>query len=451
MVQKDLFRPRLVTMIDLNHPLVKLSKEIDWSAFDAEFGKFYAPDFGRPGIPIRVMAGIHYLKYMFNVSDESSVERFVENPYWQYFCGLEYFEHKVPCHPTQLVKWRKRIGAKGCEKMLKETIEAARRGGALNDTELKRVNVDTTVQEKAVAYPTDARLFHKMRIRLVREATSAGIDLRQSYCRLGKRALLWYGRSQQAKKTKLARKNLRKLRTYLGRVIRDVRRKMDPANKALQYWVEMAEKVFGRSKNEKNKIYSVHAPEVECIAKGKAHKKYEFGCKTSVASTSASGWVVGVHAFSGNPYDGHTISDALWQVKQLTGHWPEYAFVDHGYKGGTGSLFGTRVHMAGDKTDPHRAKLRSWLKRRAAVEPLIGHLKADHRMDRNFLLGEQGDRINALLAGCGFNLTKALRGFFLRLFLMFQERIRRDFLEKVRKNLQYFFRTAQIFAMCVTG
>src|SRR2546423_2260072 len=187
--QSDLFRNRLENIISLEHPLAQLSREIDWSVLENEFGQFYVEAIGRPGIATRVMVGLHYLKHLYSESDEKVVEKYVENPYWQYFCGREYFEHELPCHPTALVKWRRRVGSKGIEKMLVETVKTAMRTKQLKPTELERVNVDTTVQEKAIAFPTDARLYHKARRALVRAAKRAGIELRQSYERIGKRTL----------------------------------------------------------------------------------------------------------------------------------------------------------------------------------------------------------------------------------------------------------------------
>ena len=206
----DPHRVRLASLLSHEHPLYQLAEAIDWTRFDVEFGSLYAEEVGRPGLPMRLMVGLHYLKYLFDESDESVVEKYVENPYWQFFCGRTYFEHELPCHPTSLVKWRRRLGAAGVEKLLTETLSAAKREQALRDSEIKRVNVDTTVQEKAVAFPTDARLYHKARRALVRAARAAGIDLRQSYVRLSKQALARQGRYAHARQMKRARRETKR-------------------------------------------------------------------------------------------------------------------------------------------------------------------------------------------------------------------------------------------------
>ena len=225
----DASRVRLVLIASHEHPLYRLAEAIDWSRFESEFGALYAEDVGRPGLPTRLMVGLHYLKYLFDESDESVVEKFIENPYWQFFCGRVYFEHELPCHPTSLVKWRRRIGSAGMERLLTETLTTAKREQALKESEIKRVNVDTTVQEKAIAFPTAARLYHKARRALVRAAHATGIELRQSYTRLSKQTLARQGRYAQAKQMRRARRETKRLRLFLGRVIRDIRRKCPEA------------------------------------------------------------------------------------------------------------------------------------------------------------------------------------------------------------------------------
>ena len=415
--QEDLFRSRLSSILDHAHPLYVLAEAIDWETLEREFGAFYVENVGRPGLATRLMAGLHYLKHLCDQSDESVVEGFIENPYWQYFCGMEFFVHELPCDPTSLVKWRHRIGAEGMEKLLGETIEAAKREGALKPSEIKRVNVDTTVQEKAIAFPTDARLYHKARRTLVREARRERIRLRQSYSRVGKRALQKQGRYAHANQGQRARRETRRLKVYLGRVIRDIRRKAEASgielSEALEQYLERANRIFQQKREDKNKVYSMHAPEVECISKGKAHKKYEFGCKVSVVTTSKNNWVVGVDAVHGNPYDGHTLKAAHAQVWKITGIKPEDIFVDKGYKGSAHHPEGANVYISGRRL---KGTLRKLLRRRSAIEPVIGHLKQDHRMGRNYLMGTEGDRINAMLTGCGFNLRKLLRVFFCLIF-----------------------------------
>ncbi len=245
--QAELFRSRLSSILDHKHPLYMLAEAIDWETLEREFGALYVENVGRPGLATR----LHYLKHLCDQSDERVVEGFIENPYWQYFCGMEFFVHELPCDPTSLVKWRHRIGAEGMEKLLGQTIEAAQRKGALKPSEIKRVNVDTTVQEKAIAFPTDARLYHKARRTLVREARRAGIVLRQSYERVGKRALQKQGRYAHANQGQRARKETRKLKVYLGRVIRDIRRKAEAGGVELSQRLDQFSKRWRSAIGEK--------------------------------------------------------------------------------------------------------------------------------------------------------------------------------------------------------
>ncbi len=412
--QGDLFQTRLDQILNKQHPLFKLAQSIDWPMFEKEFGDLFVSDFGRPGLPIRLVVGLHYLKYLYDASDEGVVEMCLENPYWQYFCGFEYFQHEFPCDPTSLVKWRKRAGSKGMEKLLRETIESAKRQGVFSSSEMKRVNVDTTVQEKAIQFPTDARLYHKMRKTLVTKANERGVELRQSYSRMSKRALMKQGQYAHAHQMKRARKETKKLKIYLGRVVRDMERKLQNPDPSLSNLFSMAHRILNQQRQDSNKLYSLHAPETECISKGKAHKKYEFGCKVSVVTTSRKGWVVGIDALHGNPYDGHTLKASIDQMEQITGARPVQAFVDKGYKGATNHPEDVEVFLSGRRG--LKLSLKKWLRRRSAIEPVIGHIKHDHRMERNYLLGKDGDRINAILSGSAFNLRKLMRAFLLFIF-----------------------------------
>jgi transposase, IS5 family len=399
----------LKDFLNAGHPLYRLAGVVNWGQFERQFGKFYAEEMGRPALATRLVVGLHYLKYLYNVSDEVVVASWVENPYWQYFCGGEYFAHEFPCDPTSLVKWRQRVGVEGSEQLLKESLAAAQREALLTPAEIKRVNVDTTVQEKAIAFPTDARLYHKARQALVRVAQSCNFKLRQSYVRLGKRALVNQGRYGAARQLKRARRETRKLRTYLGRVLRNVERGKLKLPMKQEQLVTVARRIFTQQRTDHGKVYSVHAPEVECIAKGKVHKHYEFGCKVPIVTTSRQSWIVGIDAAHDNPYDGVMLKPALAQVKRLTGVRPEEAFVDKGFRGQRYHPKAVAVYIAGRRNlTPQLSKL---LKRRAAIEPVIGHTKHDHGMNRNYLLGKIGDRINALLSGAAWNLKKLWRHF----------------------------------------
>ena len=416
--QGNLFRVELARIIDRGHGLVKLAEAVDWHRLDEMFGSTYCPDNGRPGVSTRLMVALHYLKYTHNLSDEEVVACWVENPYWQYFSGMKWFEHEVPIDPSSMTRWRKRIGEAGAEGLLRETLEAGLKIKAVKPHQLKRVNVDTTVQEKEIRFPTDARLYDRARQRLAEAAKDRGISLRQNYNRKSKHALYMQSRYAHAQQMQRARQCTRKLETYLGRVIRDIERNYQKPDEPLRNLLEIGRKIFHQQRTDKNKTYSVHAPEVECISKGKAHKRYEFGCKVSVAATSRGGWFVGAQAVHGNPYDGHTLSDALSQVERM-GIRPEQAFVDMGYRGHN---YAGPVEVHVDKR--HRGRtaksLWRWMKRRAAIEPGIGHLKREHRMDRNRLKGEEGDGINAILSAAGMNFSKLLRwaGDLLRLFFL---------------------------------
>jgi IS5 family transposase len=416
--QHDLFRSELAQIINLRHPLVKLSQTVDWDRLDELFGSTFCPDQGRPAISTRLMVSLHYLKYMYNLSDEDVVWGWVENPYWQYLSGMKFFQHGFPIDPSTMTRWRKRIGEAGAEELLKETIEAGLKLKAVKVSQLTRVNVDTTVQEKDIRFPTDARLYDRARERLVKAANDRSIPLRQNYNRKSKQLLCRQSRYAHARQMKRAQGCTRKLKTYLGRVIRDIERKVSQPDVHLHSLLHTAKRIIAQQRRDKNKIYSVHEPSVECISKGKAHKRYEFGCKVSVAATSRGGWFVGAMAIHGNPYDGHTLTDALSQVERIAGM-PKHVFVDRGYRG-HGYTGDVQVHV--DKQ--HRGKtIRSlwrWMKRRAAIEPGIGHLKRDHRMDRNRLKGTFGDRINAILSAAGMNFRKLQRfaAAFLRRFLL---------------------------------
>jgi IS5 family transposase len=421
--QGDLFRIELSRIVDANHGLVKLSKVVDWQRLKELFGKTYCVDNGRPGVSTRLMVSLHYLKYTHNLSDEDVVDAWVENPYWQYFSGMKWFEHTVPIDPSSMTRWRKRIGDAGAEELLKETIEAGLKLKVVKPTQLKRVNIDTTVQEKEIRFPTDCRLYDRARERLVKAAKQRGIILRQNYNHVSKRLLFKQSRYAHAKQMKRAKKCTRSLKTILGRVIRDIERKYPTPDLQLQSLLDISKKIHQQQQKDKNKTYSVHASEVECISKGKAHKRYEFGCKVSVAATSRGGWFVGAKALHGNPYDGHTLSDALNQVERIA-RLPEQVFVDRGYRGHdySGDI---EVHIDKIRRGKTAKSLWRWMKRRAAIEPGIGHLKREHRMDRNRLKGEEGDRLNAILSAAGMNFWKLLRcaADFLRLFSLQQYRL----------------------------
>jgi IS5 family transposase len=368
---------------------------------------------GAPGKEIRLMVGLQYLKYMYNESDEMIVQKFVENPYYQFFCGNEYFEHNLPIDSSSMTRFRKRMGKETIEELFKETVTSAESSNQLKEKDFEHLNVDTTVQEKAISFPTDSKLYYKMLEELVEQAQKRGIALRQSYKFVSKKALTKQAGYSHAKQMKRARKMTKKLKTYLGRVYRELTRKASAKDEELIEKLAMAERLLNQSKDSKNKLYSIHAPEVEYISKGKAHKRYEFGNKVSMVTTSKNNWVVAISSHHGNPYDGHTLKQSIEKAEEITNWKAKNVTVDLGYRGHDydGQA---EVNIANRLTMKKKAKsLIKWLKRRSAIEPIFGHLKSDNRLERNLLKGEEGDHINAVLAACGFNLRKLYTVFLL--------------------------------------
>ncbi len=416
----DLFRARLSNIINPRHEVVRLAQMIDWRMFETAFGPLYA-EVGRPGLPMRLMVGLHLLKHVFNLSDEVVCARWVENPYYQHFCGFDYFQHELPVDRSSMTRWRERIGPGGLEVLLKATIAAGLDGGVVAAKELERVTVDTTVQPKAVTHPPDARLYHRGREILVRLATKHGLVLRQSYARLGKRVLRKAGAYLHARQNNRAKREIKRLKTFLGRVTRDIRRKLAGDAALTSHFARalaLVDRLLAQQRHDTGKLYSLHAPEVECLAKGKAHKKYEFGVKVSVAVTNRSGFVLGMMALPGNPGacpragrrpdpgDGHTLDGAARQVERLTGTPIARLYVDRGYRGHNDRRK-DRVFLSGQRRGL-TPTIRKELRRRSAIEPAIGHMKSDGRLGRNYLLGTLGDAINAILAGVGYNLRLIL-------------------------------------------
>jgi IS5 family transposase len=406
--QLQLFQAQFNQLLNHDHPLFVLAGKIDWSRFDAALADCYSPDQGAPAKAVRLLVGLHYLKHTFNESDESLIDRWLENPYWQYFCGFETMQHEPPLHPTSLTKWRQRVGSKRLELLLGETLSLALREKHVSEQELSRVNIDTTVQEKNITHPTDSKLFYRAIVKLGQAAKQRGIKLRQTYVRVAKKASLMAGRYAHAKQFKRMRRELKKLRTWLGRVIRDLRRKLPEPDEKLKALLSLCERLHTQQPTDKNKLYSLHEPEVKCLSKGKAHKRYEFGQKVTVSTSNQNNWIVGVALCQGAPYDGHTLASAMTTVERTTGTAVTDAYVDKGYRGhhyeGTAT-----VHIAGSSKKKLTRSEKRRRKRRSAVEPKIGHLKSDHRLGRCYLKGLTGDTINLILAAAGANLRKLLR------------------------------------------
>ena len=416
--QRDFFKVLLSEIVDKEHPLVRLSGMIEWRRLEEKIEDSFSDHMGRPSCESRLMMGLELLKYTFELSDEMTLREWRENPYWQYFTGGKWFEHEQPTDVASMSRWRKRMKEAGCEELLAETLMVGIKMGAIKMNNLRRVNVDSTVQEKNVRFPTDSRLYDRAREKLVKEAEKEGVTLRQTYARVSKRELRRQSGYSKAHQLKRAKRCTKKIKTYLGRVVRDIERKMPAPPEKLKKILDLSHRLLEQERNSKNKIYSLHEPQVECINKGKAHKKYEFGTKAGFVTTSRGNWIVGAKNFSGNPYDGHTLKAALEQTTRIIGKEPEMAICDLGYRGHNYegpcdiqivNKFRRRVPRS----------VLKWWNRRSAIEPVIGHLKSDHRLGRNYLKGSLGDQINPILAAVGYNIRKLL-AFLLAFFTLFR-------------------------------
>lgn len=411
----ELFRSSLEAILDPDHELTRLAKLIDWNRFDEAFGQFYHERKGRRGLPTRLMVGLHLLKHMKGLSDEEACSAWLENPYHQAFCGETHFQHKMRFDRSSMTRWRKRIGSDQLELVLAETIAVAVQTKAVSQRQLERITVDTTVQTKAVAHPTDSHLMVRAIEWLNRLAKRHGVKLRQSFLRLATYAKREVGRLLNTRGHKQGMGWIRKMRTWLGRLIRDIRRKIagNPAlEEAFEIVLERAEQIHGQQRSDKNKLYALHAPEVECIGKGKARTRYEFGVKTSIATTNertkGGQFVLGAMALPGAPYDGHTLEKQIEQVEKLTGVTTRRAYVDRGYRGHKIDRDGLDVTLSQTRgiTSP---TIKREMRRRSGIEPVIGHLKADGLLERNHLKGPAGDAINAILCAAGHNMRLLLR------------------------------------------
>jgi transposase, IS5 family len=410
----ELFQQVLTELINLEHPLVKLAALIDWEVFQTQWSGFFPSKTGRPATPPRLIAGLLYLQHTFALSDEALIWSWVENPYWQHFCGEIHFQHEPPIDPSSLTRWRKRIGEAGVERLLSQSIYAARRGKVVKEKSFDKVIVDTTVMEKAIAFPTDSQLLEKGRQHLVRLAASLGIALRQNYNREAPRLAAQVARYAHAKQFRRMRAVIKTQRTILGRVWRDIQRKLSTDQgdtETVKTTLAIVKRLLAQQRTDKNKLYSLHAPEVECIAKGKVPQPYEFGVKVSIATTHKEGLVVGIKSMPGNPYDGHTLPSAVAQIHALTHRTPKAVFVDRGYRGI--AVPEVKIWRSGQKRGV-TPSIKKAIHRRSAIEPAIGHMKNDGRLRRNWLKGALGDALHAMLCGAGHNLRMILRA--IRLF-----------------------------------
>ena len=390
-------------MLNHEHPLFILANEVDWSIFEEAFLPLYCQDNGRPAKPIRLMVGLLILKHLRNISDESVVDQWSENSYYQYFCGETTFVPNVPCNASELVHFRKRIGEAGIELILQESIRINGK-----DSDDDNVNVDTTVQEKDITFPTDSKLHNKIIKKCKKIAEQEGLPMRQTYTFILKRLSRDQRFRNHPKNKAKAKRADKKIKTIAGRLVRELERNL-PLDSRYREELALFHQILLQTRTSKNKIYSIHEPEVCCISKGKEHKKYEFGNKASIAKTD-TGVIVDAMGFR-NEYDGHTLPPVLEQIKKLTGKYPKVAKVDRGYKGKK-RIGETEILMPSPpkKSDSYykRKKTSNAHKKRAAIEPIIGHLKSDHRLNRNFYKGVVGDNINIMLAAAAFNFKRMM-------------------------------------------
>lgn len=415
--QGDMFRSRLDQILDMDHAKVVLADKIDWQFLSTKCGENYSDKPGHPALSTRLMAGLHILKFTDNLSDEEVCAKFVENPYYQYFCGEEFFRHDLPLDRSSMTRWRNRMDEDKIEALLQESLSVAVKLGAAKPSDFTKVIVDTTVAEKNIAFPTDAKLINRAREKLVKLARKHDLNLRQSYVRVGKRVLIKHQRYAHAKQFKRARRTLKRLKTYLGRTIRDIKRQIHGdgvlENQFSAPLYQARRVMTQRPRDGERHIYALHAPEVECIGKGKAHKPYEFGVKVSIATTlnRCKGGQFAVHAktLPGKPYDGHTLETILPDIEKTTGATLKCILADDGYRGHNALLDHKFKVFTTSQKRRVTPQIKRQRKRRSAVEPVIGHIKSGHRMGRNFLAYTQGDAINPILAAAGYNFRLILK------------------------------------------
>ena len=397
----------LEDMLNHNHPLYKLGNKINWRRFEDSFSRLYCSKNGRSAHPIRLICGLLILKHLRNVSDESVVLQWSENAFYKYFCGQLEFLPKEPCEASDLVHFRNRIGEEGMEVILAESIRVNTDHD--NEDHFDTAFIDSTVQEKNITYPTDAKLHKKIIKNVLKIVHDNCLPLRQSYTRTLKGIYRSQRFRNHPKNRKKAIKADRQLKTIAGRLVRELERNLG-GRKGYEKMFELYYRVLSQNRKSKNKVYSLHEPDVVCISKGKEHKQYEFGNKVSILR-SWSGLILGACSFR-NEYDGHTIEKTLEQTRRMTGRKVDKLAGDRGYRGikqiGKTKILIPDVPKAKDSYYQKRKKHKLFCKR-AGIEPTIGHLKADHRLSRNFYKGVKGDAINVLLSAAAYNFKRAMR------------------------------------------
>lgn len=415
--QANLFYGSLINMLDASDPLIALADAIEWDRIVQKLEKYYDQTNGRPGKPIRLMAGLLMLKQLENLSDENVVLQWKRNPYYQYFCGMNDYCSSLPCDATELVKFRKRIGQEGIDVIFSASV-------ALHpeSCEEARVIIDTTAQEKNVTYPTDGKLAIRIINRLHKIAKREGIALRRTYVKeiKGHRITLRFFR--HPKKKKKAASAMRRLRTIAKTLIRDIDRHFDDKqHKRYSEEFYLFMRILLQERTSRNKIYSLCEPHIYAMAKGKDNKSYEYGTKASIVSTYTNGIIVGVCAHAINQHDSKTLETALAHAHTKRITTITEAVCDRGYRGikqiGSTMISIPGVHLKRD-TEKQKEEKRGKFRRRAAIEPVIGHLKNDYRMARNYLKGFTGDQINLLMAACAWNMKKWMNSFIHALFFI---------------------------------
>lgn len=399
--------PALVDFIDLKHPLVRLADQMQWELFENHWQKLFSGAGGQMANSGRRVAGLLMLKHMDSLSDERLMDVWIRDPYYQYFCGETRFQHNPPADPTSMTKWRQRLGEEGLEWLLTTVVESAANSGVVERNSFAHLSVDSTVMEKNIAHPTDSGLLEKLRGKIVTFMQEQDLSIRQTYSRQGPRLAQQIGRFAHAKQFKRMRRALRKQRTWVGRLQRELQRQLDvlpdSVREQAEQLVQLAKRLFDQMKNpkSKNKLYSLHEQNVDCISKGKARKRYEFGTKVGIACTQKEGFVVGMRSYPGNPYDGHTLDDLLQQSEIISSTAAKTVVVDLGYRGWHDS--DAEVIHRGKKLSKRQKKR---LRRRSAIEAMIGHMKNDGLLERCHLKGTNGDAIHAILCGIGHNLRQ---------------------------------------------
>lgn len=407
--QGNLLFSQLMEQLDPSHPLLQLSRRIPWQDLEGEFTALYSTR-GKPAKAIRLMVGLSILKHLDNLSDDALMRAWETNPYYQAFCGEVIFQWKFPCDSSDMTYFRQRIGSTGFEKIL--AVSIAIHGDDAIEAE---VCIDTTAQEKNTTFPTDAKLYRKVLARCIRLSRKHKIRLSRTYRKEAQKLKREVAYATPVKKRRAIRKATRRLRIIAGRVLRELTRKLPNEVLAKEREnIALYQRALMQKRQDKNKIYSLHEPHIYCMAKGKEHKPYEFGVKVAITKTKNSNIILGALAFNKNEHDSKLLERILEQVQRMTAQSPSIALCDRGFRG-VKQVDDTTIlhpqHKEHSKDKEEQEKQSERFRKRAGIEPVIGHLKADHRMDRNFLAGELGDQINVLMAAAAFNFRKWLRNF----------------------------------------